>query len=564
MIIACSTPGGVGGVSTCRRENVTKTVTSVLDAWRRRRSQHRPDGRRNATYDWCSTPGGVGGVSTSSRWSRLSAATGAQRLAASEESAPDSLDEKSVASTCSTPGGVGGVSTLADRSEAHNGRCAQRLAASEESAPAEATVQKLHSLCSTPGGVGGVSTHEHSALPCALTCSTPGGVGGVSTTVRYSWRHEVQCAQRLAASEESAQPVRSTRPVGQLVLNAWRRRRSQHFEVGPCECGPCAQRLAASEESAHRFGLCATSATRCSTPGGVGGVSTSRLRVEHRLAGVLNAWRRRRSQHLGVILRSEHASACSTPGGVGGVSTSRSSATESTRPSAQRLAASEESAPDNLLARYTWHYVLNAWRRRRSQHGVIASCSSCCSDVLNAWRRRRSQHSNARRSRFSRGAQRLAASEESAPWTNALAARLRECSTPGGVGGVSTLATSMTSSTWSCAQRLAASEESAPIKHLIATVTVERAQRLAASEESAQRRHRRLAPMNRQCSTPGGVGGVSTQCVARLHQSECSTPGGVGGVSTGASIGAASRELVLNAWRRRRSQHVESLDCGWT
>ena len=56
---------------------------------------------------------------------------------------------------------------------------------------------------------------------------------------------------------------------------------------------------------------------------GVEGVSTQTIAILSRAVAVLNAWRRRRSQHEYVDGLGGEYEVCSTPGGVGGVSTLR-------------------------------------------------------------------------------------------------------------------------------------------------------------------------------------------------------------------------------------------------
>ena len=152
----CSTPGGVIGIGTVRRDSLPNNAT-VLNAWRRHWNRH-------AVVD---SPSRVRPC--------------AQRLAASLESAHDPVEPCDTSFVCSTPGGVIGIGTL---------ELAGRAGAAG---------------CSTPGGVIGIGTRlGTSKSACRQECSTPGGVIGIGTACTWL-QSAARCgAQRLAASLESA------------------------------------------------------------------------------------------------------------------------------------------------------------------------------------------------------------------------------------------------------------------------------------------------------------------------------------------------------------------------
>ena len=188
-------------------------------------------------------------------------------------------------------------------------------------------------MCSTPGGVIGIGTRartvnlgpQYSVLNAwrrhwnrhqpvsyrrfAAVTSAQRLAASLESAPddAQSTNSDSQGAQRLAASLESARPHHSRRRSRGNVLNAWRRHWNRHdsSRLGRDEECHSAQRLAASLESAHW-----------------------RLRSNVSLTcDVLNAWRRHWNRHL-LSITGVNNSGC-----------------------AQRLAASLESAPRNLMPR---------------------------------------------------------------------------------------------------------------------------------------------------------------------------------------------------------------------
>ena len=175
----------------------------------------------------------------------------------------------------------------------------------------------------------------------------------------------------------------------------------------------------------------------CSTPFGVRGRITQARENPHARSGVLNAFRRQRTDHIIHCAATSPSMECSTPFGVRG---------RITRPSDEDSRALT---------------VLNAFRRQRTDHDGIDRKGERGQRVLNAFRRQRTDHDLpqgivSRESRCStpfgvrgritrhfllmsiveEGAQRLSASEDgSLPGDWCRAARALGCSTPFGVRG---------------------------------------------------------------------------------------------------------------------------------
>src|SRR5439155_1140879 len=141
------------------------------------------------------------------------------------------------------------------------------------------------------------------------------------------------------------------------VLNAWRRRKDHHHFGATFRClCPRAQRLAASEGSSLP-----------TTPGG-------RLTPK-----VLNAWRRRKDHHQVYYLQPFCDTACSTPGGVGRIITNwvmTYLAHQTVLNAWRRRKDHHVAAPGNPNPA---RRVLNAWRRRKDHHRgrfLIRTCGA--------------------------------------------------------------------------------------------------------------------------------------------------------------------------------------------
>ena len=227
--------------------------------------------------------------------------TCAQRLSASQRSAPVALLGPTLHLECSTPFGITEVGTRNPPPMPLLATCAQRLSASQRSAlgpaggsfawPAVLNAFRHHR---------GRHTVTNAGFPTAMTCSTPFGITEVGTLLPPPKAWDAAGAQRLSASQRSA-PAKS----------------GLQFQAAAC-----AQRLSASQRSAQ---------------------ADERSRVG--LGGVLNAFRHHRGRHpIGVGLgwlsltgaQRLSASQRSAPG--------RRRRNEWRIHSAQRLSASQRSA----------------------------------------------------------------------------------------------------------------------------------------------------------------------------------------------------------------------------
>ncbi len=326
---SCSTPCGITEVGTVLSQTSCERKSRVLNALRHHRGRH----------------------------PRIHPATSlmrtrAQRLAASQRSAPDPRRDGVSRRVCSTPCGITEVGTRPQPGMANLGAaCAQRLAASQRSAPSSRSLPRWDGLVlnalrhhrgrheclrSHNQGCGQVlnALRHHRGRhpdipepsgPFYSKCSTPCGITEVGTLTAQSRPPRVrQRAQRLAASQRSA-------------------RRSSRHEASTSEC---AQRLAASQRSARE--------------------------ATHRCRSAFD--------------------------------------------SAQRLAASQRSAPlRRQRARDGEHRVLNALRHHRGRHTDPDLVLEQLTKVLNALRHHRGRHpENACVVGPESGAQRLAASQRSA------------------------------------------------------------------------------------------------------------------------------------------------------
>ena len=228
---------------------------------------------------------------------------------------------------------------------------------------------------------------------------------------------------------------------------------------------------------------------------------------------MLNAFRHHRNSHRAQMVAQSIAAMCSTPFGIIGIRTRFPRPCAGCRYfGAQRLSASSEFAPRQVVDRVQRVIVLNAFRHHRNSH---PGAESLWNDVANS-------------------AQRLSASSEFARYD-----RLER-----------------TRSERLCAQRLSASSEFAP-PILPSTPSCE-------SVLNAFRHHRnshcippRFADDYFQCSTPFGIIGIRTgvqvffynspfcaqrlsassefalsAVVSRLIRLRCSTPFGIIGIRT--------------------------------
>ena len=229
--VQCSTPFGIRGLCTRARsaaagcwrgaQRLSASEVSaradaddgaargrVLNAFRHQRSLHRVIAWSMAVLaGWCSTPFGIRGLCTRTTTGRPTGPRCAQRLSASEVSAPLPLHAGAQDSrACSTPFGIRGLCTSARSRRRTRSSRAQRLSASEVSA------RHGRHQPDVAGDVLNAFRHQRSLhssrsgrLPTGWTCSTPFGIRGLCT--------------RLCPP---------TRGGSARVLNAFRHQRSLH------------------------------------------------------------------------------------------------------------------------------------------------------------------------------------------------------------------------------------------------------------------------------------------------------------------------------------------------
>ena len=184
---------------------------------------------------------------------------------------------------------------------------------------------------------------------------------------------------------------------------------------------------------------------------------------------MLNAFRHHRGRHAGSAGAVSDSGMCSTPFGITEVGTRLIRNRRRGRGCAQRLSASQRSAPSRLTLPRDKSHVLNAFRHHRGRHGPHRHQDRSSRSVLNAFRHHRGRHLPEGDSNLS-GAM---------------------CSTPFGITEVGT---------------------SRPQGFVI---VLSSAQRLSASQRSAQRRSTQTTPGRPMCSTPFGITEVGTRSKSR-------------------------------------------------
>ena len=249
----------------------------------------------------CSTPFGITEVGTLKTSRLFSGCAGAQRLSASQRSAPEAEPETTLPFACSTPFGITEVGTSThSRRPTPSGRCSTPFGITEVGTPRCIGNLPALRMCSTPFGITEVGTSRSMWRRTSHTwCSTPFGITEVGTRGEVSRNAPVNCAQRLSASQRSARDhaVRDARPRG--VLNAFRHHRGRH--------------------------MCPSSNRSRQSP-------------------VLNAFRHHRGRHASSQCVSIATRRCSTPFGITEVGTRAKSFRLLALSSAQRLSASQRSA----------------------------------------------------------------------------------------------------------------------------------------------------------------------------------------------------------------------------
>ena len=267
---------------------------------------------------------------------------------------------------CSTPFGITDFRTLCRRPCLHGKQGAQRLSASQISAQNASPV-----------------------ITPSMSCSTPFGITDFCTTWRPRRRTPYSSAQRLSASQISAHYDREQRRCVRLVLNAFRHHRFLHKEE-----------LTASEKR-----------DLCSTPFGITDFCTDTCAdIYHYLDVVLNAFRHHRFLHnhrpplerdgLLVLNAFRHhrflhwlvdipvlwLRVCSTPFGITDFCTRSPTRDPRSSCGAQRLSASQISAPSLSRESRGAARVLNAFRHHRFLHFLTTRRSSIwlCAQRLSA------------------------------------------------------------------------------------------------------------------------------------------------------------------------------------
>ena len=247
----CSTPCGITEVGTSWRSShrgrtgLCSTPCGITEVGTARQAG------ASGPHELCSTPCGITEVGTGRFCGRVLRSVRAQRLAASQRSAPVDLStDRSATASCSTPCGITRSAPRPLARTTRRARCAQRLAASQRlalhgsaAAPrSRSCAQRLAASqrSALPTGHGRLSRSLECSTPCGITevgtvdsdqhptpdelCSTPCGITEVGTL--SSGRRcfsATACAQRLAASQRSAPRMnQDTANAMSRVLNALR------------------------------------------------------------------------------------------------------------------------------------------------------------------------------------------------------------------------------------------------------------------------------------------------------------------------------------------------------
>ena len=202
---------------------------TVLNAFRHHRGRHAITRSATLALGECSTPFGITEVGTCVHH-------------------PIGADNR----RCSTPFGITEVGTLVASASPSPPAGAQRLSASQRSAPARNRsgywrFQVLNAFRHHRG------RHSERRTPVRKTvmCSTPFGITEVGTIDDPLKNAEEAGAQRLSASQRSAPPRERLLPEQMSVLNAFRHHRGRHMILRRSRAPVrCAQRLSASQRSA--------------------------------------------------------------------------------------------------------------------------------------------------------------------------------------------------------------------------------------------------------------------------------------------------------------------------
>ena len=204
----------------------------MLNAFRHHRGRHPRRGSRLLRVGLCSTPFGITEVGTSPASAGPTGDVRAQRLSASQRSAPGSGRRSWRRVRCAQrlSASQRSAQAIIERLSAVR-TSAQRLSASQRSAPAgRARRGPTEKVCSTPFGITEVGTFVTARVRQQReVCSTPFGITEVGTRLGTAdHRHLWPRAQRLSASQRSAPPGVGTNACPSTVLNAFRHHRGRH------------------------------------------------------------------------------------------------------------------------------------------------------------------------------------------------------------------------------------------------------------------------------------------------------------------------------------------------
>ena len=323
-------------------------------------------------------------------------------------------------SKCSTPFGITEVGTLpellADR--AHN-QCSTPFGITEVGTRAVPALAQQRGVLNAFRHHRGRHAFRHVLGDVRVKCSTPFGITEVGTREAGPIQCDGWSAQRLSASQRSAQGRRHPDPLGSAEC-------STPFGITEVGTGRRVHRDRLRKQCSTPFGITEVgtgnrllfngSGNACSTPFGITEVGTAgarrlaptnkcaqRLSASQRSAPlgnglgpllfpVLNAFRHHRGRHSANLVWVRPNRSCSTPFGITEVGTSSLHVMIRSTLRAQRLSASQRSAlPGGSSRRLPWR-VLNAFRHHRGRHlanqGIVALGVS----VLNAFRHHRGRH----------------------------------------------------------------------------------------------------------------------------------------------------------------------------
>src|SRR5262245_24531753 len=180
-----------------------------------------------------STPRRITGKIASSPRLYRKAASGAQRLAASQEKSLSKDFIEGIINRCSTPRGITGKIANSSLAPSATAGCAQRLAASQEKSRHRRRTQAIESAVLNASRHHRKNRERHQCLHgISSECSTPRGITGKIAFSQSSQNvSSSTCAQRLAASQEKSHRRCGATQYCLLVLNASRHHRKNRLSM---------------------------------------------------------------------------------------------------------------------------------------------------------------------------------------------------------------------------------------------------------------------------------------------------------------------------------------------